>query len=344
MRRLFRSKVIVVAALVGITSPANSHHSGSMYEYGKSISLNGVVTRVRWVNPHVYFEIRPDNESEDDKPWVVEAEPPAIMSRFGWNSDSIVVGDSVTINAMPPVDPTRKMAFGVSAVIANGTHLWISGATPYDELARDTASQFQAESLSGTWATQFNPQAFVAYIHREPSPSLTDEGNKALENLDDELLPGTECIPEPVPYPLLAPISTSIEIAESITRIRFEGDQGLVERIVHMDSHSHDGASYSNQGHSIGSWVDGALVVDTNHFEPHIEGHAGGLPSSADKHLVEKFKLNPDGTKLIYTFRVEDPKYLAEPATATIGLTYRPDLEVMDIPCDIESARKYLEK
>ena len=84
-------------------------------------------SRSRWVNPHVYFEIRPSDENKDDEPWVVEAEPPAIMSRFGWSSNSIVVGDSVTINAMPPRNPARKMAFGVSAVTANGVHLWISG-------------------------------------------------------------------------------------------------------------------------------------------------------------------------------------------------------------------------
>ena len=343
MRTFSQVVVIAIAILVGFSTPAGSHHSGSMYEYGKSISLNGVVTRVRWVNPHVYFEIRPSDENKDDEPWVVEAEPPAIMSRFGWSSNSIVVGDSVTINAMPPKNPARKMAFGVSAVTANGAHLWISGAKPYDEQAKDTSGRFHTDSISGTWATQFNPEAFIAYVHREPSPSLTDAGNNALESFNDELPSGTECIPDPPPYPMLVPISTSIEVGESITRIRYEGDRGLVERIVHMDLQSHDGANYSNQGHSIGRWEDGVLIVDTSHFEPHAEGNAGGLPSGADKHLIEEFRLNPNGTKLSYKFRVEDPVYFAEPATATIQLSYRPDLEVLDIPCDVESARKYLE-
>ena len=50
--------------------PAGGHHSGSMYEYGKSVALDGAVTRVRWVNPHVYFEILRGDEKKQDDPWV----------------------------------------------------------------------------------------------------------------------------------------------------------------------------------------------------------------------------------------------------------------------------------
>ena len=60
-------------------------------------------------------------------------------------------------------------------------------------------------------------------------------------------------------------------------------------------------------------------------------------------HLVERFELNADGTSLSYTFTVEDPEYLAEPATATLKLLHRPDLEFLEIPCDLEAARQYLE-
>jgi len=339
---------LVIGVLL-LAPPAVAHHSHSMYDFEKSVSLSGVVRKVRWANPHVHFEIEAQNDDGEYEPWVIETEPPAIMSKFGWHRDSFAPGDRVTIEIIPARNPARKMAIGVSAVTAKGEHLWISGAAPYDEQAKDLPMPYRADDLSGVWSTRFDPEAFVKYRHLEsPSPLLTSAGNKALEAVEnddyDYLPPGTECIPNPVPFTMLVPVSTEIEIGETTTFIRFEGDQGLVERVVHMDLTSHDGASYENQGHSIGWWEADVFVVDTTHFEVNAYGHGRGLTSSPKKHLVERFELNPDHTKINYTFWVEDPEVLAEPATATIQLLYRPDLELLDVPCDPDSAREYVAK
>jgi len=342
----------LLCCLIGVfghTSPIVAHHSHSMYDFGKSVSLRGAVSKVRWVNPHVHFEIEVKGDGGESEKWVIESEPPAIMSKFGWSPDTLTLGDAVTIEAIPARNPSRKMAIGVSAVTAKGEHLWISGATPYDEQAKDLPMPYRADGLTGVWSNQFNPEAFVKHRHLEsPSPLLTSAGNKALEAVEnddyDYLPPGTECIPNPVPFTMLVPISTEIKVGKTKTLIRFEGDQGLVERVVHMDQDSHDGASYENQGHSIGWWEEDVLIVDTTHFEINSYGHGRGLTSSKDKHLIERFELNPNRTKISYTFWVEDPEVLAVPATATIQLLYRPDLELLDIPCDLDSAREYVAK
>ena len=343
MRRVIFALFVAVGTLPMVV-PVAAHHGHGMYNYGESVSLRGVVKRVRWVNPHVHFELEANAPDEKGTLWVIEAEPPALMSKFGWRRDSLAPGDLVTITGIPARNPARKMASGSSAITADGKHLWISGAMPYDELAKDPANLFYADGLSGIWSTRFNAEAVVTFLHREPSDSLTDAGNNALATQSEIITPGTECTPNPVPYTMLVPISSEIEIGKSITRIRFEGDQGLVERVVHMNLDSHEGASYANQGHSIGRWDGDALVVDTTHFEVHEYGHGRGIPSSPEKHLVERFELNPDRSSLSYSFWVEDPRYLAEPATATIELLYRPDLDLLDIPCDLESARRYIEE
>lgn len=49
-----------------------------------------------------------------------------------------------------------------------------------------------------------------------------------------------------------------------------------VERMVDMRATSHDGATRTPQGHSIGRWEDGALVVDTTHFSDSAVGNGGG--------------------------------------------------------------------
>ena len=153
-----------------------------------------------------------------------------------------------------------------------------------------------------------------------------------LESLGDTLEPGSECLSNPVPYIMLVPVATNIEIGDPVIRIRIEGDYGAVDRVIHMNLDSHEGAEHQNQGHSIGWWEDEALVVDTTHFADHPRGHGKGVPSSYQKHLIERFELNSDGTSLTYTFTVTDSEYLAEPATATIRLLHRPDLEFLEIP------------
>lgn len=327
------------AAISAVASTATyGHHSDALYDYSRSVSLPGVVQRFRWVNPHVNIQLLVAGEA-----WTIEAEPPAVLARFGWSRNTMNVGDSVTVNAIPAKDPKRKMAFGVSAVTADGLHLWISGATPYDKESEEPAILVPAKGLSGVWATRFNPDAFVEYFHREQSDALTQAGNSSLANADDEIPNGMECTPRPAPYPLLTPILVEIETGPDTTYVRFESDQGLVERSVNMGVEAHNFSEPSNQGHSIGHWEGDVLIVDTTQFAVHPYGHARGLPSSPHKHLIERFELSIDRTILHYQFRVEDPVYLAEPAVADLELFHRPDLAIQDIPCDLESARKYLE-
>ena len=61
-----------------------------------------------------------------------------------------------------------------------------------------------------------------------------------------------------------------------------------------MDVESHEDASYSVLGHSVGHWEGSALVVDTSNFLQDPNGHGDGLASSVNKRLVERFELTED--------------------------------------------------
>jgi hypothetical protein len=136
------------------------------------------------------------------------------------------------------------------------------------------------------------------------------------------------------------PALHSIETGEDVTRIRSEWG----ERIIDMTRTSHEGASFGNQGHSIGRWDGDTLVVDTTNFSDHRSGLGGGLPSGPRKPLVERFTPSPDRTRITYTYEVEDPEYLVEPMTGSIQLVHRPDLVLVSVPCDPEAAARYLEE
>ena len=85
------------------------------------------------------------------------------------------------------------------------------------------------------------------------------------------------------------------------------------------------------------------MIVDTIHFSEHETGNALGVPGGLEKHLTERFTLGEDGTKIDYSFSIEDPEFLTGPVTGSSQWTYRPDIEPVRATCDAESARRFLD-
>ena len=329
--------------LLLITAPVAAHHSAAIYDQDRDLSLQGVVTKFKWANPHVYIQVETKNDAGESVEWSIETQTPAGMSREGWSSRSLVPGDKVTITANPARNPDRRMALGHTVLKEDGTVLEIPqlsgrrGPPPVD-----LPTPIVADSLPGIWATRWNPEVALGFLRARTSWSLTDKGIAAMDSYDSSMNPGNDCVPEPVPYVMIWPTGKSLEIGEELTVIR---DELGGERRIYMNADSHEGAVYTVQGHSIGWWEDDVLVLDTTHFANHRRGlSVGGLASGQNKHLIERFALGPDRTTMHYAFRLEDPKYLAGPVTGKLELVYRPDLPFVNEPCDLESARLYLEQ
>jgi hypothetical protein len=98
----------------------------------------------------------------------------------------------------------------------------------------------------------------------------------------------------------------------------------------------------TNQGHSIGRWEGDVLVVDTVAIADHRWGTARGVPSGADRHVVERYTLSEDGKMVTIDYVVEDPEYLTEAISGTIRWNHTPNLEWVTYDCDPEVAQRFL--
>jgi hypothetical protein len=67
-------------------------------------------------------------------------------------------------------------------------------------------------------------------------------------------------------------------------------------------------------------------------------------PTRNAERLVEYFDLAADRTTLTYRFILEDSEYLAAPFESSAVWEHRPDLTYTAEECDLENARRYLEK
>jgi len=112
---------------------------------------------------------------------------------------------------------------------------------------------------------------------------------------------------------------------------------------VYMDGRAHpDSSERFATGHSIGWWEGDTLVVDTANFTDHRSPYQIGVPSGAQKHVVERYRLIEDGARIAVEFVLEDPQYIAEPLTHARELVYSPQMAISQYNCDPEAARRFL--
>jgi len=343
MKRKASPFVVIIFALAG--QIASSHHSSSMYDLETVNSLDGVVTRYEWANPHVYVYVEARQATGEPVEWRIEAGATALMRLRGWSEGSLEPGERVTVAANLHRNPARHAGLGQTITKADGRVLRVSG--PPAEV--EEVPVFAAMGLSGNWLP--SGEALVHFLGGEQGPAswpLTERGRTVLESYTEADNPaaatnaGKDCAPLAAPVSMIFPVLTTIDVRDNIVSMHM-AITGDVERIVLMNVDSHEDAGYTYQGHSIGHWEDSALIVDTVNFATQVHGNAEGLASGSRKHVTERFELAPDRTSLIYSYVLDDPEYLSEPITGSMNWTYRPDLQYLAQPCDLENARRYLD-
>lgn len=114
--------------------PALAHHSfAAEYDASKPVTLNGVVTRVEWTNPHARLYIDVKDESGTMTSWNLELGSPNALRRLGWTRDFFPMGGVVTVFGSLARDGS-KMANARSVTRADG-RIMLAGSSAGDATA-----------------------------------------------------------------------------------------------------------------------------------------------------------------------------------------------------------------
>jgi len=118
---------IATVAFLAAGLPALAHHAfGNEYDESKPITLQGVVTRVDWENPHVHYYVDVTEADGTVVNWSCETGGPNRLTRRGWNRDSLKPGDKVVVHAFPAKDASHT-ADGRKVTLANGQTIESNG-------------------------------------------------------------------------------------------------------------------------------------------------------------------------------------------------------------------------
>lgn len=110
---------LTLAATAALAGSALAHHSAAMFDFSKTVTVQGTVKEFQYTNPHSWLQVvvvGPDGKSVE---WGFETEGPSTLLRAGIKAKTFQPGDHVTVVANPMRDG-RPAGSWISATKADG--------------------------------------------------------------------------------------------------------------------------------------------------------------------------------------------------------------------------------
>ena len=110
-----RSTLTVVLGAVGLVvatagAPLLAHHSfAAEFDAKQPVLFKGTVTRMDWINPHVWIHINVAQPNGKTEEWMVEGGAPTVLFRRGFTKTSLQAGTQIVVDGYRAKDGTNKM-------------------------------------------------------------------------------------------------------------------------------------------------------------------------------------------------------------------------------------------
>ena len=124
--------------MVATGATASAHHAfAAEFDADRPVEFSGKVTKVEWINPHVWIHIDVQTDAGATENWGFEAGTPNVLFRRGFTRQSLLPGTEVNVDGYQAKDGTNR-ANGRDITFPDGSKLFLgsSGTGAPWELAR----------------------------------------------------------------------------------------------------------------------------------------------------------------------------------------------------------------
>ena len=103
MKSSLAGAVALAVALVvmGPGQGAYAHHSMSMFDQQREVTVVGMVRQFQWTNPHCYIQLVAKDASGKEVEWSMEMGAPMYLYARGWRPSTLKPGTEVKVTAYP---------------------------------------------------------------------------------------------------------------------------------------------------------------------------------------------------------------------------------------------------
>jgi hypothetical protein len=157
MENLMRPQTYIALVCLAQASLAHAHHGLTNFDLNKNIALEGIITRVEFINPHSWLQLDVTNADGTVTPWRCEMRGSTVLIRSGWTEEMFAPGTSIRVTGSPDRRDATTCYLG-TVIFPDGTSIDRYGQLKRGEtlapLARAARLVNGDPNIAGDWAAE----------------------------------------------------------------------------------------------------------------------------------------------------------------------------------------------